>query len=269
MWLRTPEIVASEGSVLIRHAGDRGPECRLGAALVRWDRTGGGPGGVRAAFSGLAWRDSGGRTLWGWPDEEGRIEVRPAEGRPGECCLLPAAMSLALALRRAGCELGARTAVLGSGVIAGIARAVAAALGGRVSAREDVAPGGEGGSPRTAVAIDTTGDPGRLGEAVQRCADWGTVLSLGGALTSASFDYYPDVHRRALKVVHVPDRPVLLPGEQDLVGRGSALLLRALRDLPAAGGSLLEARVLPEGAPGTVLVEPGGWGLLRVEQENQ
>lgn len=251
--------------MLIRHGGEPGLECRLGAALFRWDRSDGTLDLGRVAFSGLAWRDPDGRTLWGWPGEAGRIELRPADGRPEECCLLPTALALALAIRRSRCDMGAVTLVTGEGIAARIARAVAAALGCRVSAGEDWTTEGERNGPRAPVVIETTGHSSSFGLAVERCSDWGNVLSLGEALTSTPFDYYPDVHRRALTVMQVPDRPILLPGEESIAERASVLLIDALQDIRPGPCEVLEVQVFPERASGRLLIEPGGWGLLRVE----
>ena len=249
----------------VRHGGDSGPEVRLAAALLTWDSPRGDMDSTRANFSGIAWRGADGGTLWGWPDERGQIQLRPGSGRPEDCCLLPAALSLALALRRSGCDLGAVTLVIGDGFRGRMARAVAATLGCRILAPESANSKDGRNESRTAVVIETTGDPDHFRVAVERCRDWGTVLSLGGALTSAPFDYYPDVHRRALTVTHVPDRPVLCPGEEEIAERCGGLLIEAVRGIRPAPDEVLDARVLPEDASGELTIERGGWGLLRVD----
>jgi hypothetical protein len=184
-------------------------------------------------------------------------------------------MSLALALRRGGVDLGAPALVLGEGIAARIARSVAQALGCRVRRDAPVREPVDGvdatseQSPESShapIVIETSGAPDGFGRAVARCSDWGTVLWLGQALTSAPFDYYADVHRRALRVTHVPDRPVLLAGDEEIVARGGALLLDALQGLRPDPCEVVRVLILPDDAPARLLVEAGGWGLLESEE---
>ncbi len=262
MWLRTVEITTTPGAVRIRDDAGAGPDCRLRAALLRWDAPGGGAPG--AALAGAAWEGPDGAVYWGWPDGEGRIQLRPGPDRPEVCSLLPPALSLALAFRRSGAEPGLRAQVIGAGFLSRLAGAVAQSVGCRVRvmagrSEEDTSP-----RARPDVVMETTGDPIELARATTLCRDWGTIFSLGGALTSGRFDYYAHVHRRALNVTLVPDRPVLCPGEDEIAERGAARLAAALRGLAPAGDEELTARVLPEGTPGRVVRERDGWGVLQV-----
>jgi len=161
--------------------------------------------------------------------------------------------------------MGAVALVTGGGIAALIARAVATALGCRVSAMEAGTAEGNRKGSRAPVVIETTGDSSSLALAVERCSDWGNVLSLGGALSAAPFDYYPDVHRRALTMTYVSDRPVLLPGEENIAERGIGLLLDALQGIRPVPCEVLAVQVLPEEASGRLLIEPEGWGVLQVE----
>ena len=265
MWLRSAEAVLSGSSLKIRHGGITESDGRLRAALLRRERSAGGANRSRVSLSGLAFQDVEGRILWGWPDASGRIRMRPGDERPEVSCLLPAALSLALALRRSDCDLGAQALVLGDGFAARMAGAVAAAVGCRVLAAGTIQGDGRGPAPRPAIVVETSGEPQRLAEAVERCRDWGLVLSLGDALGQAPFDYYAHVHRRALTLVQVPDCPVPTGEEEDLVERVPGLLAAALGGLRPAPEEVLEAEVLPEGAVGRAEFERSGWGLLLVE----
>jgi threonine dehydrogenase-like Zn-dependent dehydrogenase len=161
--------------------------------------------------------------------------------------------------------MGARTLVVGEGFLARVARAVALSVGCRVAAvpgRGEETPVERG---RPDIVIETTGERSNLDRAVERCRDWGKVFSMAGALTSLSLDYYSHVHRRALTMAHVSERPVLLPGEEDHAERCAALLAEALRGITPSQDEVLEARVLPGETPGCLARERSGWGLLRVE----
>jgi hypothetical protein len=100
---------------------------------------------------------------------------------------------------------------------------------------------------------------------VERCLDWGLVLSLGDALGRAPFDYYPHVHRRALTLVPVSERPVLTGDEEDVADRVPGLLTEALDGLRPSPDEVLEVQVDPEGVRGRLTFESSGWGLLLVE----
>jgi len=262
MWFRTAEITTTSEGVEIRDAPSSGPDCRLRAALLRWDAPGGAPPG--AAVAGAAWEGPGGAVYWGWPDKAGQIQLRPGPGDPEVCSLLPPALSMALAFRRSGADLGVRAHVIGGGFLSRLAGAVALAVGCRLRLetgrnKEETA--------RTSLwdlVIETTGDPGELDRAVALCRDWGTILSLGGGLMSGPMNYYAHVHRRALNLTHVPDRPVLCPGDEEIAERGAPVLAAALRGIAPAREEESRARVLPEGRSARLVRERSGWGLLTV-----
>jgi hypothetical protein len=264
MWFRTAEVTATPDVVRIRHETASGPEVPLRAALLRWDAPGGGAPGV--SLAGAAWEGPDGAIFWGWPDDAGQVQLRPGSGSPEVCCILPPALSLALALRRSGSELGTHALVIGEGFLARVARAVASTVGFRVGTQ----PGGGEEIPVVGappdVVIETTGQLGNLNRAVERCRDWGRVFSMAGALTSVRLDYYPHVHRRALTVAYVPDRPVLRPNEEEIAEGGAALLAQALCGIAPSRDEALDARVLPEETPGRLARERSGWGLLMVER---
>ena len=263
MWSRIAEITSTRDVVRIRHEWISGPECRLRAALVRWEE----PEDPtrRVALVGVAWEAPGGAISWGWPDVAGRFELRTGPDRPEVCSVLPPALSLALAFRRGGVELGERALILGDGFLARLACAVASAVGYRVVQTSE--PGGHdaGDSMRADVVIETTAVPNRLEWATTRCRDWGRVYSLGGGLTSVPLNYYAHVHRRALTLTQVPDRPVLCAGEEEIVTRGTARLADAVRGIRPEGVEILDAQMFPDGSSGRLERERSGWGLLLVE----
>src|SRR6266571_7432059 len=173
MWLRTVEITTTPGAVRIRDDAGAGPDCRLRAALLRWDAPGGGAPG--AALAGAAWEGPDGAVYWGWPDGEGRIQLRPGPDRPEVCSLLPPALSLALALRRSGAEPGVRAHVIGGGFLSRLAVAVALSVGCRVRvmagrSEEDTSP-----RARPDVVMETTAAPIDIARATTPCHDWGTI----------------------------------------------------------------------------------------------
>ena len=263
MWLRTAEITFARDGWSIRHDTVSGPECRLRAALLRWDPSVKGEAG--GALAGAAWEGPDGRIYWGWPDEAGRIGLRAAPDRPEVCSVLPPALSLALAFRRSGAEMGGHALVVGEGFLSRVARVVVLAAGCRVSAPSGRNQGGSRVEQRPDIVIETTGQPENLEWAIERCRDWGMVFSAGGALTSAPLDYYPHVHQRALAVAHVPAHPMLHPGEEALADRTAEILAATLRGLSPSGDEVQGARILPEGTAGRLERERSGWGLLVVE----
>ncbi len=155
--------------------------------------------------------------------------------------------------------------MIGDGFLARIAGAVALAVGCRVRKLAGRSEEETCQETRPDVVIETTGKPLNLDLATDRCRDWGRIYSLGGALTSGPLDYYAHVHRRALTVTQVPDRPVLCPGEEEIAERGAARLAEALHCIAPAPDETLGALVLPEGTPGRLVRERSGWGLLLVE----
>jgi threonine dehydrogenase-like Zn-dependent dehydrogenase len=216
-------------------------------------------------IAGIAWEGPGGAILWGWPDDEGRVLLRQGSDRAEVCSVLPPALSLALAFRRSGAEPGTRALVIGDGFAARYARAVASTVGCRVrwlpaGRQEDTDPKG-----RPDVVVEASGGPQNLAWGIQRCRDWGTIYSVGGALASVPLDYYTQVHRRALTVTHVPELPVLRAEEEEIVERGAAALMIALRGITPESEEVWEATVQPEGARGRLSRERSGWGLLRVD----
>lgn len=264
MWSRIAEITSTRDVVRIRHEGISGPECRLRAALVRWEE----PEDPtrRVDLVGAAWEAPGGAISWGWPDVEGRFELRPGPDRPEVCSVLPPALSLALAFRRSGVELGECALVLGDGFLARLACAVASAVGYRVVQASE-ASGEEAGDPtRADVVIETTAVPTRLEWAAARCRDWGRVYALGGALTSVPLNYYAHVHRRALTLTQVPDRPVFCAGEAEIATRGTDRLAEAVRGIRPERVEILDAQVSPDGSSARLERERSGWGLLLVEE---
>jgi hypothetical protein len=238
----------------------------LRAALVSWDRPGNGdPEEARAALAGLAWEGPDCTIFWGWPDDHGRVELRPGNDCPEVCSVLPPALSLALSLRRSGAELGSPALVIGDGFLARIARAVAVTVGFRVATltgRSDV-EAYAGTHPH--VVIETTGERRNIDWALESSRDWGRVFSMSESLMRFPLNYYTHVHRRALTLTHVPGRPLLCAGEEEIVERGAALLAGPLRGITPALDESLDARVLPEGVTGRLARERSGWGLLLVE----
>ena len=266
MWCRIAEVSTTREAVRVRYEGPPVAECRLRAALLRWEPPGGGASdAARAVIAGAACEGAEGAVLWGWPDEEGRVLLRPGSDRAEFCSVLPPALSLALAFRRGGAEPGTRALVIGDGFAAHYARAVASTVGCRVRWLPVGGDESGGAMVRPDIVVEASGDPRNLAWGIQVCRDWGTVYSLGGALASGALDYYTHVHRRALIVTHVPERPVLLPGEEEIIGRGFAGLTHALRGITPASEERLEVLVWPEGAPGRLARERSGWGLLLVD----
>jgi hypothetical protein len=92
---------------------------------------------------------------------------------------------------------GGRIEVLGHGAIAERIR--------------DGAGRPNGGAPLD-VVVDATGDPALLAEALGRLRDEGTLLLVGErAGRTASFDPYPDLHRRGLRLIGAPRPLTVLP----------------------------------------------------------
>jgi hypothetical protein len=264
MWPRTAEVTISPDGVRFRHGAVTGPEGRLRAALLRVNPAGEADSG--ATLVGAGWQGQDGATSWGWPDGEGQMRLWPGTDRPQVCSLLPPALSLALAFRRSGTDLGARVLVIGDGFLARIARAAASAVGLNIRepAVRDEQTVDEGVRPD--VVIEATGEPRNLDRAVERCAAWGRVYSLGGALVTGPLDYYPHVHCRALTVTHVPDRPILLAGEEPIVERGAVRLAEFVREIAPAPEETVATSVLPEGTPARLALERSGWGLLLLDE---
>src|SRR5437867_4432398 len=264
MWSRIAEITSTRDVVRIRHEGISGPECRLRAALVRWEE----PEDPtrRVALVGVAWEAPGGAISWGWPDVAGRFELRTGPDRPEVCSVLPPALSLALAFRRSGVELGERALVLGDGFLARLACAVASAVGYRVIQASEAGGLDAIDATRADVVIETTGTSTHLEWAAERCRDWGKVYSMGGALTSVPLNYYTHVHQRALTLTQVPDCPVFCPGEEEVATRATARLSDAVAGVRPERVELLDAQVLPDGFSGHLEREQSGWGLLLIEE---
>jgi hypothetical protein len=269
MWCRIAEVKTTSNAVSITHewsGADTGH--RLRSALLRWERSSdGGSGRSSATIAGAAWERPGGGVLWGWPDDEGRVLLR--EGSDRELCsVLPPALSLALAIRRGGVEPGLRALVIGDGFAARYARAVTSALGLRVQSLAgpigDALP-----EPSPEVLVETSGNANYLAWVLQVAPDRGTVYSAGGALTSAPLDYYTHVHRRALALTHVPERPVLRPEEEEIVERGAAVLETALRGITPVRDDEVEASVWPEAWSGPLVLERSGWGMILVDGSSE
>lgn len=262
MSLRASEVVAEPDGRHFRHQGVAGSGHRLVGALLR----DGGDGAARrpAAVIGTAWRDPAGAIVWGWPDDDGGTPLRPAPEGSWKACLLPPALSLVLAMRRRGTDLGARALVLGEGIKARLALAVAVTLGCRGSLWSEpsdvVMPGGR----KPEIVIETTGDAAQLDRALACCRDWGVVYSMGGGLASGPQDYYQHVHRRALTVFHVPECPVMLPGEAAIAARGVDLLMAAVEGIAIATGEWVPAVVQPGECPARLYRERGPWSVLEV-----
>lgn len=214
---------------------------------------------------GAAWTDDAGQAHWGWPGVDAVTLLHPAPGGDWRCCLLPPALSLALCMRRCGTDLGLHAAVLGNGVAAGLATAVAEALGCRMSQpAEGPASGGPplGSAP---IVIETSGERSHLETALALCADWGVVYSMAGGLSSSPVDYYTHVHRRALTVCHVPDHPASGPGDEARIERGAAILVPALqRCIPGETGAGDTAVVQPGHRPARLLRDGSGLCLVTV-----
>jgi len=197
-------------------------------------------------------------------DTAGGLAKRIAGGEAFDVVVLPPALSLALAFRRGGTEPGMRALVIGDGFAARYARAVAFTVGCRVqslAAREEEAPGNR----RPDILIETSGDPQNLEWALRTCPDWGTVYSVGGALTSSPLDYYAHVHRRALALTHVPERPAPLQGEEQILERGATQLASVLAGITPDQDEELKAGVQADEWSVRLRRERGGWALLRVD----
>ncbi|MFQ5890743.1 MAG: hypothetical protein ACE5JR_11905 [Gemmatimonadota bacterium] len=227
-----------------------------------------GAGGREAAalpaltLSGLAWEGPDGGTLWGWPDDRGRVELRASQESPVLCCLLPLALSLALALRRGRIEFGARALVTGEGIVSRIAGAVAALLGCRVTYSANPLDA-EPERPRPELILCVTEETRVVEWALSRCRDWGHVYSIGSGLTSGPLDYYHDIHRRALTLHRVPCRPVLRPEEIGAAQRGLPGLAGALRDVhPDQHVGRLPPEKLSDAPAWSLPPGPAGWSLL-------
>lgn len=234
-----------------------GPPCRLTSVLFREKRAESGEGTFRVI--GAGWIDDAGGPHWGWPARDAGLGLRPAPGGDWRVCLLPPALSLALCMRRRRTDLGLHAVVLGKGLLAAIATAVAEAVGCRVTRRED----GDGSAWSAPIVIEASGARASLETALARCADWGVVYSLAGGLSSSAVDYYTDVHRRALTVCRVPDVPVPAPGEDGVVDGGVTVLAPGLaRHVPAAPGAGGTAVLQPGDRPARLVRDASGLGLI-------
>ena len=64
---------------------------------------------------------------------------------------------------------------------------------------------GRPGDGRPAVVVDTTGDPARIADALERLDDLGTLVLAGPTPSGpVPLDLYSDLHVRGLTVVGVP-----------------------------------------------------------------
>lgn len=260
---RVAEVRVGDGGHLLGERWVSGPPGRLMSALLR-ERPAG-PGTDPPRVIGASWTDDAGGHHWGWFAADGTATLRPAPGDDWRGCLLPLALSLALCMRRRGLDLGSRAEVLGTGLAAGVATAVAEALGCRVG-HQETGTGAAGGSDWSApIVIEASGARASLETALARCEDWGVVYSMAGGLSSSAIDYYTDVHRRALTVCRVPDVPVTAPGEDDLVDGGAAVLLPALaRRVSTAPGPREPALVQPGDRSAHLVRDASGLCLVTV-----
>ena len=227
-----------DGSVLrVEEAG-----ARLEAVLL----APGSAGSDRSRLLGAAWRDAQGGVRFGWPMEPGRTFDGLTDAAAPAAVLLPAALALVAALRRAGPGLGSRCLVSGEGLAARLARAVAADFGLR-----DASASGEAAAGTRPALVVLTGSGGSdLEDDLRRVEDGGRVIALGAPDGAPAIDFYPDVHRRGLSLDLVPWRPE--------AGDAAALWQR--------GRARLERLVVSIGAAATgpPLVEDGaGWRLGR------
>lgn len=254
---RTAEIQVLDGGRRVVERWLEGPPCRLASVLVRERRAETGAGALRVI--GAGWIDDAGGPHWGWPAEDDRLVLRPAPAFDWRACLLPPALSLALCMRRRRTDLGLHSVVLGKGLLAEIATAVAEAVGCRVTRKED-----EDGSTWSApIVIEASGRRPGLETALARCEDWGVVYSLAGGLSSSAVDYYTDVHRRALTVCRVPEVPVPAPGEGAVLDGGVAVLVPALgRRVLAAPGTGETAVLQPGDRPARLVRDASGLCLI-------
>jgi hypothetical protein len=140
------------------------------------------------------------------------------DDKPTELSVGAALMLVAAA---AATEAGAaeRPAVAGRGFVAGGIRLLL---------------GSEDGGKAPDLIVETRGDPASLVESTQRVADLGTVVLAGApAVDPFTFDLYPDVHVRGLRIFALP--------------------LALVEDLPDAEGGRL---VMMEAAKPVRLGEP-------------
>jgi threonine dehydrogenase-like Zn-dependent dehydrogenase len=121
---------------------------------------------------------------------------------------------------------GGSVLVSGTGAVA---QGVRTALGSRATAEAD----------RPDTIVETTGHPEAITEATERVADLGCVVLAatprGGAM---SFDLYPDIHRRGLRVVGVPDPIAAGPAD----ARSEALATRMAVGAWSDGATWLAVR---------------------------
>jgi threonine dehydrogenase-like Zn-dependent dehydrogenase len=147
-----------------------------------------------------------------------------------------AGLALLALAARAAAEVGAighgPVEVTGEGFVAGAVAAIVGAHmptnGARPAADGGGPPAADGGDrdrdARPAAIVDTTGDPGRIRDALARLEDLGTLVLAGETGDRPlELDLYPDVHVRGLRIVGVSlDTDV--PRERDLPAAGIAYL---------------------------------------------
>jgi hypothetical protein len=260
---RAVELKVLDGGHRLDERWLEGAPCRLTGVLLRDPPAASGAGAPRVI--GAAWVDDAGEHHWGWPSDDGATLLRPAPGGDWRGCLLPPAVSLALCMRRRGTDLGLRAAILGAGLAASLATAVAETLGCRVTRQDGGASSAAGSSWSAPIVVEASGARAGLETALARCEDWGVVYSMAGGLSSSALDYYTDVHRRALTVCRVPDVPGAASGGGELVERGAAVLLPALgRVVADLTGDRERASVQPGDRPAQLVRDGSGLCLVTV-----
>jgi hypothetical protein len=195
------------------------------------------------------WREAEGRLHFGWPGPDGSISGLETALAPRRAVLLAPALALAAALRRAAPGLGTRCRVVGEGMPAALARAVAADFGTR-DAGKSIRPG-------LVIVTEPSGENLEVG--LREVEDGGSILALGEPADLPPLDFYPHVHRRGLRLDVVP---WLLPDREEAAAlwtRGRARLER-LADAFDSGTDAV-ASMTREGNGWRVAPAGPGWSI--------
>ena len=150
------------------------------------------------------WREAEGRLHFGWPGPDGSIAGLETALSPRRALLLAPALALAAALRRASPGLGTRCLVVGEGMPAALARAVAADFGTREAARRRTEVAAKQKPIRPGLVIVTEPSGENLEAGLKDVEEGGSILALGEPADLPPIDFYPHVHRRGLRLDIVP-----------------------------------------------------------------
>jgi hypothetical protein len=205
------------------------------------------------------WREAQGRLHFGWPGPDGSISGLETALVPRRAVLLAPALALAAALRRASPGLGTRCLVVGEGMAAALARAVAADFGTRDAGRRITEVAAKQKSIRPGLVIVTEPSGEHLEAGLKGVEDGGSILALGEPADLPPIDFYPHVHRRGLRLDIVawwPDREEA----GALWTRGRSRLERLANAFDPGTDAVVS---LARRSGRTRLVDPGSTGVSR------